>query len=102
MSNKKTRKNVKRKKIMSTIFKIVMCVCVLAWFVVTYAKLDGLNKKYKEELQELNKEKEEKRRELNVKKTEINYYQSDENIEKIAREEVGLVKPNELVFIKNE
>ena len=38
---------------------------------------------------------------LTKKQYELNYYQSDENIEKKAREELGLVMPQEIVFIPN-
>ena len=100
MAKRKFRKRIKR-NVLSISFMCAMIICV-AWFVSVYNNLSDINKKYEEDIEYLESRANEKKRELTLKKAQINYYKSDEYIEKIAREEAGLVMPNELVFIQTE
>ena len=77
---------------------MVFFVMVVA--VSVYNQNQTLNDLRKEEtaiLQQIEKEKE-KQLELQSRQS---YYESDEYIEKVAREQLGLVKSGELVFINN-
>lgn len=103
MSTRKKGKSKKRIK-RNALSMVLVCVIaiIIVWFVTGYKKLDTINKKYESEIEILQEQASNKKRELTLKKAQINYYKSDEYIEKIAREEAGLVMPNELVFIQSE
>lgn len=87
------------KKSKSGMTMIVITVLVL-FIIITYKKIDldrecnilrAEKAKYEKQLDELNEEKE------NMQAYR-DYVYSDDNIESIARERLGLVYPNEIVF----
>lgn len=101
MKKKKFQKGRKRRKqnnILFFTFGIIMLVGMIA-FCVMFNDVSKKNQAKELELEQLELQKKEKQKELNKKTMEVKYYQSDENIEKIAREELGLVMPQEVEFI---
>lgn len=98
---KKMQKGKKRKKQNNILFIIffVGTLIFVAAYGMLFSDIAEKNAAKEIELHELEETKKTKQKELNKKTMEVNYYQSDENIEKLAREELGLVKPQEVVFI---
>ncbi len=92
------RKRTKKKKsstvrfvgIILAVF-IVMVAVNVAVQLNTYVKL----KAQKDEIEEQIGEEEKKKEDYN---NQMEYYSTDEYIEKIAREQLGLVMPDEIVF----
>ena len=94
------KKHKKKKSFTRTIVFAFMVFFVMVMAASVYNQNQTLNALKKEEtviLQQIEKEKE-KQLELQSRQ---NYYESDEYIEKVAREQLGLVKSGELVFINN-
>lgn len=92
----KTKKKNKRAlsgKIMVvalTAFSVFVAVN-LVWQLNTYAQLKVDKERLEAEIAEENKKKQEYT-------NQMEYYTTDEYIEKIAREQLGLVMPDEIVF----
>ncbi|MCQ2748719.1 MAG: septum formation initiator family protein [Clostridia bacterium] len=103
MAKKKNKKMSKKRqrKITSVIVISFILVVGFIWYITNYADLKQIRAEKEEELASLEDELREKQKELNKKNMEANYYQSDENIEKVAKEELGLVNPQEVVFIQS-
>lgn len=94
--SKKTKKRIKSSSTTKFVGAIltIFSVFVAANLVVqlnTYAQL----KSEKEILESRIAEENEKKEDYNH---QMEYYSTDEYIEKIAREQLGLVKPDEIVF----
>ncbi len=82
---------------------IVGCFMVFFIFVVgicVYKQSRELYNLKKEELAVSQQIEAEKNKKLQLENKQ-SYYESDEYIEKVAREQLGLVKSGELVFINN-
>ena len=100
-TRKKNRKGRKRRK-QNMSLTIIVTVLFLTFAVIYGVVLHNIMEKNEQkeiELAELEEEQKTLQKELTKKQYELNYYQSDENIEKKAREELGLVMPQEIVFI---
>ncbi len=98
MSNDKKSSKLKRKKSGTSkfvgIILLGLSVCVVVNVAIqlnTYVAL----KAEKEDLEKQIEEETEKKQEYN---NQMEYYSTDEYIEKIAREQLGLVMPDEIVF----
>lgn len=98
MSKDKISNKPKRKKFGTTKFVgmilLGLSVCVVVNVAIqlnTYVAL----KAQKEDLEKQIEEETEKKEEYN---NQMEYYSTDEYIEKIAREQLGLVMPDEIVF----
>lgn len=93
-------KNLENKKITSKINKlyfIIMVFIILTFSSYLVYKYDSLVK-YNEKIKELEKEisiANQKNEEL---KSQTDYKNSNEYIEKVARDKLGMVKNNEIVF----
>ena len=99
-SKRDKRKNKKRiKNTGITIFKYIVCMVILIMYGSSMLNMYNANKKYEKDLIEAEEELEKKKKELNVKKQQVNYYQSDENVMRIAAKEAGLVRPTDVVII---
>ena len=86
-------------KIIKKLLKMVVLVALVMYSIVTFAKQETQFKKYDKDLQMYTSliEDENLRHE---QLTEIkNRISTDEYIEEVARDRLGLVKPNEIVFI---
>lgn len=103
MAQKKKRKMSKKRqrKIVWTIVGTFVVVVAAVWSISNHATLKQIREEKETELASLEEQLSEKKKELNKKNMEANYYQSDENIEKVAKEELGLVNPQEVVFIQS-
>lgn len=101
MAKKKNRKGKKRRKqnMSLTIIVLVLMLASGAIYFVLMHNIMEKNEQKEKELVELEEEQKTLQKELTKKQYELNYYQSDENIEKKAREELGLVMPQEIEFI---
>ena len=93
----------KEKKHKSFAFKIV-CIFMVAFSVAVCAvvykqnqTLDELRTEAAAIQKQIDEQEEEK---LNLEGKQ-SYYESDEYIEKVAREQLGLVKSGEIVFVNN-
>ena len=86
-------------KILKKLLKMVVLVAVVMYSLVTFAKQETQFKKYDNDLQMYNNlidEENLKHEQLSETKNRIS---TDEYIEEVARDRLGLVKPNEIVFI---
>ncbi len=86
-------------KIIKKLLKMVVLVALVMYSIVTFAKQETQFKKFDKDLQMYtNLIDEETLRHEQL--TEIkNRISTDEYIEEVARDRLGLVKPNEIVFI---
>ena len=90
---KKKSKRALSGKVMAvvlTVFSVFVAVNLI-WQLNTYAQLKVDKEKLEAEITEENKKKQEYT-------NQMEYYTTDEYIEKIAREQLGLVMPDEIVF----
>ncbi len=90
---KKKSKRALSGKVMAvvlTVFSVFVAVNLI-WQLNTYAQLKVDKEKLEAEIAEENKKKQEYT-------NQMEYYTTDEYIEKIAREQLGLVMPDEIVF----
>ena len=86
-------------KIIKRLLKTILVVAIFMYFCVVLAKQEISFQKYSRELSNYNTliaEEEMKHEQLVNTKRHIS---SDEYIEEVAREKLGLVMPNEIVFI---
>ena len=86
-------------KIIKRLLKTILVVAIFMYFCVVLAKQEISFQKYNRELSNYNTliaEEEMKHEQLVNTKRHIS---SDEYIEEVAREKLGLVMPNEIVFI---
>ena len=86
-------------KILKKLLKTILIVGILMYFCIVMAKQEITFNKYDKELKSYNtkiSEEELKYKQLMSTKEQIS---SDEYIEEVAREKLGLVMPNEIVFI---
>ena len=86
-------------KILKRLLKSIIVIAVLLYFGVTFAKQEISFRKYDTELKNYNtmiSEEEIKHEQLLSAKDRIT---TKEYIEEVAREKLGLVMPNEIVFI---
>lgn len=95
---KKNPKEKQRKPLLNVIVWAFM-ICFTA--TVAYCCVDQMGiyyhlKEEEKQIQQSLEAEKKKKMELNARK---DYYSSDAYIEKIAREQLGLIKPNELLFI---
>ena len=98
--NKKSSKR-RNRRILGNVILSIAIIALFGWYAFQYMNLESKALEKEQELKKLEEELTVKKKELNKKNMEVNYYQSDENIEKIAREELGLVMPQEIVFIQS-
>jgi len=86
-------------KIIKKLLKMVVLVALVMYSIVTFAKQETQFKKYDKDLQMYTSLIEDENLK-NEQLTEIkNRISTDEYIEEVARDRLGLVKPNEIVFI---
>ena len=86
-------------KIIKKLLKMVVLVALVMYSIVTFAKQETQFKKYDKDLQmytSLIDEENLKHEQLTEIKNRIS---TDEYVEEVARDRLGLVKPNEIVFI---
>ncbi len=76
----------------------VLIVFGIITAIAVYANTNTLTELKKTESELLNSIEDEKKESENIEKSQ-EYYESDEYIEKVAREQLGYVKPNEVVYI---
>ena len=98
MSWDKKNNRPKRKRSMTSrfvgIILLALSVCVVVNVAIqlnTYVALKAQKEDLEKQIEEENKKKEEYN-------NQMEYYSTDEYIEKIAREQLGLVMPDEIVF----
>ncbi len=94
-SQKKTKKKVSVKTLTKTLGILIVCVyvgCTLIKQQITLSKCDDAANEYKAKIAEAQTEKQKLEDELEKANT-------DEYLEQVAREKLGLVKANERVFI---
>ncbi|MEA4971928.1 MAG: septum formation initiator family protein [Candidatus Metalachnospira sp.] len=95
-TNKKTSQKAKRSSttkfvgIILTVFSVFVAVNLVLQL-NTYAQLKSEKETIENRIEEENKKKEDYN-------NQMEYYSTDEYIEKIAREQLGLVMPDEIVF----
>ena len=78
---------------------MVVLVAIVMYSIVTFAKQETQLRKYDSDLQKYNvlvEEENLKQEQLTETRSKIS---TDEYIEEVARDRLGLVKPNEIVFI---
>ncbi len=92
---------VKKKKVKPGFWVtyIIAIVAMLCLFAVAMFKTFTVNKAYLAEKAELEDEIEQEEKRNAELSMEGDYYKSDEYYEKVAREKLGLVMPNEILFI---
>ena len=93
----------KEKKEKSFAFKVVgifMVIFTVAVCVVCYNQSQTLEDLKQEAVALESQIEEQKKEKLSLESKQV-YYESDEYIEKVAREQLGLVKSGELVFVNN-
>ena len=93
----------KEKKEKSFAFKVV-CIFMVIFTVAVCAVCYNQNQTLEDLKQEavaLESQIEEQKKEKLSLESKQTYYESDEYIEKVAREQLGLVKSGELVFVNN-
>ena len=86
-------------KVVKKLLKTILVVAILMYSCIVMAKQEVSFKKYDEELKMINSkisEEELIHEQLTNTRTQIS---SDEYIEEVAREKLGFVMPNEIVFI---
>ena len=86
-------------KFLKKLLKMVVLVALVMYSIVTFAKQETQFKKYDKDLQmysSLINDENLKNEQLTEIKNRIS---TDEYIEEVARDRLGLVKPNEIVFI---
>ena len=86
-------------KILKKLLKMVVLVALVMYSIVTFAKQETQFAKYDKDLQmytSLIEEENLKHEQLTEIKNRIS---TDEYVEEVARDRLGLVKPNEIVFI---
>lgn len=94
----KGRKNVKNRKKSLNIVHIVSFVFI-AYFVITFFNQQIQINKYNSQIDMYNKEIEAKKSLVEYYKNQNENISSDEYIESVAREKLGLVKPYETVYV---
>ncbi len=94
----KGRKNVKKRKRSLNIVHIVSFVFI-AYFVITFFNQQIQINKYNSQIDMYNKEIEAKKSLVEYYKNQNENISSDEYIESVAREKLGLVKPYETVYV---
>lgn len=102
MSVKKTRRKVCRRSARNSRrnMAVVGFVVLLLGGMVTYKKID-LNAKaldYKQQIAELKQEKKMEKKRAEELESYQAYTESQEYVEKLAREKLGLVYPDEIIF----
>lgn len=94
----KKRKNQKSRKASSLFVRIFLLVFVCA-VSAGIGKQAVHYQEVKDEIADVKAQmKEEKEKQLNFE-TRKEYYTSDAYIEQVAREQLGMVKPNEIIYI---
>lgn len=91
----KTKKNVKSNKILTK----VLLICILAYVSYVYINQQINLNEYSSQLsyyEEKSLEEQTRNSKLVLEKESIN---SDEYIEQVAREKLGLLKPNETMYV---
>ncbi len=91
----KTKKNVKSNKILTK----VLLICILAYVSYVYINQQIKLNEYSSQLsyyEEKSLEEQTRNSKLVLEKESIN---SDEYIEQVAREKLGLLKPNETMYV---
>ena len=96
---KKKKKRVHKPKKLSSLFLRVFLLVFVAAVSVGICKQFLYYQELQEELAVVKaetKEEEERQQEFETRKE---YYTSDSYIEQVAREQLGMVKPNEIIYI---
>lgn len=101
--NTKKRKKRSRKQNLAGMILITLMVCILVGVLVVLGR--SLEKKIaqnKAKMEQLTQEEEkENQRTKDIEKLQ-KYMESDEYMEKIAKDKIGLVKDNEILFKENK
>lgn len=98
MSKKDSRKKRSLDRVLIMFFMVIFCGVVtinLSKQVYEYSKIKEEQSEVLAEIKKAN----EKKQEYENNKT---YYNSEAYIEKVAREQLGMVKPNEVLYIKRD
>ncbi len=88
----------KRKKRKISVFQIIS-ICILFYLSLAFFNQHKIISQLKSEKQQKEKAKKELKAELNEIQNKIENVDSLKYIEKIAREELKMVKPNEIIYI---
>lgn len=96
MMGKKNKYKDKKFKFTGVYFFVTIFAVLLASFYLF--KQYSLLKSHQNQVLELNKEIENQKKINKELQNEKEYKNSDENIEKIAREKLGMVRSNEIIF----
>lgn len=96
-----SQNNESPKKTVNRFYVVVTIACVVSALFSIYMGAVEMKRLDEErvEIQVLIEEEEEKQRTLS---NQQHYYESDAYIEKLAREKLGYVKPNDVVFIDKD
>lgn len=97
-------KRKRRKKLSPfTVFGVlIFCLVVCGLMVYKTASLNAQTVKYSAQIEELKKEQKKLKEEAAETKNYQSYVNSKDYIEEVAREKLGLVYPNEIIFEPEE
>lgn len=92
-------KKMKRKFFKRNRVTILIILIILGYYAYNMYQTDLKLKEYKEAQVELRSEIESLERDINRLADEYAYSQTPEAVEKIAREKLKMVKPNEIIYL---
>ena len=93
----KNEKNKKNSSAFNKLYFLIMIFTILSFSSYLFYKYNSLIA-YNDKIQELNTEIEKANKENEELQYQTNYKNSDEYIEKLARDKLGMVKNNEIIF----
>ncbi len=93
----KNEKNKKTSSAFNKLYFLIMIFTILSFSSYLFYKYNSLIT-YNDKIQELNTEIEKANKENEELQYQTNYKNSDEYIEKLARDKLGMVKNNEIIF----
>lgn len=92
-------KKIKRKFFKRNRVTILIILIILGYYAYNMYQTDLKLKEYKETQSDLKAEIESLERDINRLVDEFAYSQTPEAVEKIAREKLKMVKPNEIIYL---
>lgn len=98
-STASSKKNTARKVDVKRLVAVVIGAVVVIYFSCTIISQQSLINKKNKEIQNLEEQISQANEDADKLKNEIDNLQNPEYIEKVAREKLGLVRPNERVFV---
>ncbi len=97
----KSLPNKKNSSKLNILYFLVMIFMILSFSSYLFYKYNSLIN-YNARIDEINKEIEDATKKNNELKAQMEYKNSNEYIEKIAREKLGMIKNNEIIFYNDK